>query len=46
MKVRAASVPRPFGSYQEALAWLYGIQLFGIKLGLENCKRLFGELKE
>ena len=27
-----------------ALEWLYGTQLFGIKLGLENVHRLLGEL--
>ncbi|PYK07768.1 MAG: bifunctional folylpolyglutamate synthase/dihydrofolate synthase [Verrucomicrobia bacterium] len=27
-------------SYPEALAWLYGLQRFGIKLGLENIQRL------
>ena len=31
-------------TYQEALAWLYGTQRFGIKLGLENVQRLFREL--
>jgi dihydrofolate synthase/folylpolyglutamate synthase len=31
--------------YREALAWLYGTQRFGIKLGLENVQRLLGELK-
>ena len=31
--------------YREALAWLYGTQRFGIKLGLENVHRLFQELK-
>jgi dihydrofolate synthase/folylpolyglutamate synthase len=31
-------------TYQEALAWLYGTQRFGIKLGLENVRRLLGEL--
>jgi dihydrofolate synthase/folylpolyglutamate synthase len=30
--------------YREALAWLYGTQRFGIKLGLENVQRLFREL--
>jgi dihydrofolate synthase / folylpolyglutamate synthase len=29
-------------SYQQALAWLYGLQRFGIKLGLENTRRLLG----
>jgi dihydrofolate synthase/folylpolyglutamate synthase len=38
------AVPRPFFSYQEALAWLYGLQRFGIKLGLENIRRLIAEL--
>lgn len=32
-------------SYKEALAWLFGTQLFGIKLGLENIQRLLGELE-
>jgi dihydrofolate synthase / folylpolyglutamate synthase len=36
--------PRPFASYQEALSWLYGTQLFGIKLGLESVRRLFAAL--
>jgi dihydrofolate synthase / folylpolyglutamate synthase len=36
-------VPRP-SAYQEALAWLYGTQVFGIKLGLENVQRLFRAL--
>jgi dihydrofolate synthase/folylpolyglutamate synthase len=31
--------------YREALAWLYGTQRFGIKLGLDNVLRLLGELK-
>ena len=31
-------------SYKEALAWLYGLQRFGIKLGLENIQRLLDEL--
>jgi dihydrofolate synthase/folylpolyglutamate synthase len=35
-------VPRT--SYQEALAWLFGTQRFGIKLGLENSQRLFAAL--
>jgi dihydrofolate synthase / folylpolyglutamate synthase len=37
-------VPRPLLSYKEALAWLYGLQRFGIKLGLENIRRLLDEL--
>ena len=31
-------------TYPEALAWLYGLQRFGIKLGLENILRLIREL--
>ena len=30
--------------YTEALAWLYSLQRFGIKLGLENIQRLISEL--
>jgi dihydrofolate synthase / folylpolyglutamate synthase len=37
-------VPRPLLSYKQALAWLYGLQRFGIKLGLENIRRLLDEL--
>ena len=31
-------------SYKQALAWLYGLQRFGIKLGLGNIERLLDEL--
>lgn len=31
-------------NYREALAWLYGLQRFGIKLGLENIQCLIGDL--
>ena len=31
-------------TYKEALAWLYSLQRFGIKLGLENIQRLIAEL--
>jgi dihydrofolate synthase/folylpolyglutamate synthase len=31
-------------NYAEALAWLYGTQRFGIKLGLDNVQRLLREL--
>jgi dihydrofolate synthase/folylpolyglutamate synthase len=31
-------------TYKQALAWLYGLQRFGIKLGLENIRRLLDEL--
>ena len=37
-------MPQPSTDYQEALAWLYGTQRFGIKLGLENVQRLLREL--
>jgi len=37
-------VPRPHLKYKQALAWLYGLQRFGIKLGLENIRRLLNEL--
>ena len=37
-------MPRPSLSYKEALAWLYSLQRFGIKLGLENIRRLIAEL--
>jgi dihydrofolate synthase/folylpolyglutamate synthase len=30
-------------NYHEALVWLYGLQRFGIKLGLENSERLLDE---
>ena len=44
MNVGGALVPRPLLSYKQALAWLYGLQRFGIKLGLENIRRLLDEL--
>ena len=31
--------------YREALAWLFGTQLFGIKLGLDNIRRLLNALQ-
>ena len=31
-------------NYQEALSWLYSLQRFGIKLGLENIRRLLAAL--
>jgi dihydrofolate synthase/folylpolyglutamate synthase len=37
-------VPRPRLPYKQALAWLYSLQRFGIKLGLENTQRLLAEL--
>jgi dihydrofolate synthase/folylpolyglutamate synthase len=33
-------------NYREALAWLYSLQRFGIKLGLENIERLLDELSK
>src|SRR4030095_16844101 len=35
--------PRSRLNYKQALAWLYGLQRFGIKLGLENIRRLIAE---
>lgn len=32
-------------NYREALAWLYSLQRFGIKLGLENIQRLIEEMR-
>jgi dihydrofolate synthase/folylpolyglutamate synthase len=43
VKVREASVPR-LSPYKETLAWLYGLQRFGIKFGLENIQRLIAAL--
>jgi dihydrofolate synthase/folylpolyglutamate synthase len=43
VNVGGALEPPP-QSYKEALAWLYSLQRFGIKLGLENMHRLIGEL--
>ena len=37
------ALPRPHLTYKHALAWLYGLQRFGIKLGLENTRRLLDE---
>ena len=39
----AVSAPRS-SSYADTLAWLYSLQLFGIKLGLETTQRLINEL--
>jgi dihydrofolate synthase/folylpolyglutamate synthase len=33
-------------NYREALSWLYSLQRFGIKLGLENIQRLLEELSK
>ncbi|MEO8352510.1 MAG: bifunctional folylpolyglutamate synthase/dihydrofolate synthase, partial [Chthoniobacteraceae bacterium] len=32
-------------TYREAVTWLYSTQLFGIKLGLENMRRLWALLE-
>lgn len=41
----ASAIMAPSSSaYQDALAWLYRTQRFGIKLGLENMQRLVHEL--
>ena len=34
----------PFRSYPEALSWLYRLERFGIKLGLENSRNLFAPI--
>lgn len=41
---RVSTLHGPGISYREALAWLYSLQRFGIKLGLENIQRLLDEL--
>jgi dihydrofolate synthase/folylpolyglutamate synthase len=38
---RSRGIPSP---YQQALTWLFNTQRFGIKLGLENSRRLFNAL--
>jgi dihydrofolate synthase/folylpolyglutamate synthase len=45
VNVGGAFVPRLSSAYKEALAWLYGTQRFGIKLGLENIQRLLRALE-
>jgi dihydrofolate synthase / folylpolyglutamate synthase len=39
----SGEAPRPL-TYKQALAWLYSLQRFGIKLGLENIQRSLDEL--
>lgn len=42
---RASCFPYPSPvQYRESIDWLYGTQMFGIKLGLENTTRLLTEL--
>ena len=50
-RVRSTGKPARVGksgdapiNYSEALAWLYSLQRFGIKLGLENIRRLIAEI--
>jgi dihydrofolate synthase / folylpolyglutamate synthase len=50
-RVRSTGKPARVGAsgdaainYTEALAWLYSLQRFGIKLGLENIRRLIADL--
>jgi dihydrofolate synthase/folylpolyglutamate synthase len=38
------TIRAPEISYKQALAWLYSLQRFGIKLGLENIRRLLDAL--
>jgi dihydrofolate synthase/folylpolyglutamate synthase len=45
LSVNVALEPRPTSSYKEMLAWLYGLQRFGIKPGLENIRRLLAALE-
>ena len=42
--MNAARGPEPAADYKDTLAWLFGTQLFGIKLGLGNIERLLREL--
>jgi dihydrofolate synthase/folylpolyglutamate synthase len=42
--VKIGASPAASINYRDALAWLYGLQRFGIKLGLENIERLLDEL--
>jgi dihydrofolate synthase / folylpolyglutamate synthase len=43
-RTRSGKVPGLL-TYKQVLAWLYGLQRFGIKLGLENIRRLIAELQ-
>ena len=43
MNAGGASLLRPPLNYKETLAWLYGLQRFGIKLGLDSTRRLLDE---
>jgi dihydrofolate synthase/folylpolyglutamate synthase len=45
VNVGGALAPRSSSAYREALSWLYGTQRFGIKLGLDNVRRLLRALE-
>ncbi|MBA2432304.1 MAG: bifunctional folylpolyglutamate synthase/dihydrofolate synthase [Chthoniobacterales bacterium] len=45
MSLGELPAPRPSAASQETLDWLFGTQLFGIKLGLESIRRLFDALE-
>ena len=42
--VRVGSSEDAATNYRDALSWLYSLQRFGIKLGLENIRRLLAAL--
>src|SRR5205814_6510462 len=44
--VRVGSSEDAATNYRDALSWLYSLQRFGIKLGLENIERLLDELSK
>src|SRR5439155_3807180 len=44
--VRVGSSQEAATNYRDALSWLYSLQRFGIKLGLENIERLLDELSK
>jgi dihydrofolate synthase/folylpolyglutamate synthase len=44
--VRDGSSQDAATNYRDALSWLYGLQRFGIKLGLENIQRLLEQLSK
>ena len=41
---KAEAMPRARLNYKQALAWLYSLQRFGIKPGLENTRRLLNHI--
>ena len=44
--VRVGSSQEAATNYRDTLSWLYSLQRFGIKLGLENIERLLDELSK